>query len=152
MAELMTFCGTENLIFDASFTALVAGLRPQLPSIKRFICFGSEIPAFAVSYEDLVSGSSPEEPDVEISEEDPQYLNLTSGTTGLPKAYMLTQYNNAAAGPILTYMHDVTPNDVVMTVFPIYGRVGFAWSACALFAGARNVIHQFDLTKNPGGH
>jgi fatty-acyl-CoA synthase len=147
MAELMNFCGTENLIFDASFTALVEGLRPQLPAIKRFVSFGSEIPAFAVSYEDLVSQSSPEEPDVEIDEEDPQYLNLTSGTTGLPKAYMLSQYNNAGAGATMIYMHDVTPSDVVMTVFPIYGRVGFAWSACALFAGARNVIHQFDLSK-----
>jgi len=147
MADLMTFCDTENLIFDASFTKLVEDLRPKLPAVKRFVCYGAEIPAFAVSYEDLIGRSSPEEPDVEISEEDPQYLNLTSGTTGLPKAYMLSQYNNAGAGAILTYMHDVTANDVVMTVFPIFGRVGFAWSACSIFAGVRNVIHQFDLMK-----
>ncbi len=147
MAELMTFCDAENLIFDDAFTNLVRELRPKLPAVKRFICFGTEIPDFALSYEDLIRRSSLEEPDVEITEEDSQYLNLTSGTTGLPKAYMLSQYNNAAAGPTMVYMHDVTANDVVMTVFPIYGRVGFAWSACSIFAGARNVIHQFDLTK-----
>lgn len=147
MVELMGFCDTENLIFDASFTKVVEDLRPQLPKVKRFVCYGEEIPEFAVSYEDLILRSSPEEPDVEISEEDPQYLNLTSGTTGLPKAYMLSQYNNAGACPILTYMHDVTARDVVMTVFPIFGRVGFAWSAGSIYAGARNVIHQFDLMK-----
>lgn len=147
MVELMTFCDTENLIFDAAFAALVDGLRPKLPGVKRFVSFGEPVPDFAVSYEGLIQASPQTEPDVEISEEDPQYLNLTSGTTGLPKAYMLSQYNNAGAGAILTYMHDVTANDVVMTVFPIFGRVGFAWSACSIFAGARNVIHQFDLMK-----
>jgi fatty-acyl-CoA synthase len=147
MVELMTFCDTENLIFDAAFAALVDELRPKLPGVKRFVCFGEPLPDFAVSYEGLIQTSPQTEPDVEIREEDPQYLNLTSGTTGLPKAYMLSQYNNAGAGPILTFMHDVTANDVVMTVFPIFGRVGFAWSAGSIFAGARNVIHQFDLMK-----
>lgn len=147
MVELMTFCDTENLIFDAAFAALVDELRPKLPGVKRFVSFGEPVPDFAVSYEGLIQASPQTEPDVEISEEDPQYLNLTSGTTGLPKAYMLSQYNNAGAGPILTFMHDVTANDVVMTVFPIFGRVGFAWSAGSIFAGARNVIHQFDLMK-----
>jgi len=147
MVELMTFCDTKNLIFEAAFADLVNDLRPRLPGVKQYIAFGEPVPDFALSYEELIRTSPTTEPDVEIDEADPQYLNLTSGTTGLPKAYMLSQYNNAGAGAILTYMHDVTANDVVMTVFPIFGRVGFAWSACSIFAGARNVIHQFDMMK-----
>ena len=147
MVELMTFCDTKNLIFEAAFADLVNDMRPRLPGVKQYIAFGEPVPDFALSYEELIRTSPTTEPDVEIDEADPQYLNLTSGTTGLPKAYMLSQYNNAGAGAILTYMHDVTANDVVMTVFPIFGRVGFAWSACSIFAGARNVIHQFDMMK-----
>ena len=147
MIDLMTFCDMENLIFDPSFTDLVRELKSKLPAVKRYVCLGDEVPDFAVSFEDLIRKSSQEEPAVEITEDDPQYLNLTSGTTGLPKAYMLSQYNNAGAGPIMTYMHDVTANDVVLTVFPIFGRVGFAWSAGSIYTGARNVIHQFDLMK-----
>jgi len=147
MVELMTFCDTKNLIFEAAFADLVNDMRPRLPGVKQYIAFGEPVPDFALSYEELIRTSPTTEPDVEIDEADPQYLNLTSGTTGLPKAYMLSQYNNAGAGAILTYMHDITANDVVMTVFPIFGRVGFAWSACSIFAGARNVIHQFDMMK-----
>ncbi|MGD0277011.1 MAG: AMP-binding protein, partial [Syntrophales bacterium] len=115
--------------------------------MKRFVAMGDSIPDFATSYEELVGKSSKNEPDVEVSDEDPQYLNLTSGTTGLPKAYMLSQYNNCDAGPIFAYAFDMSPRDVIMTVFPIFGRVGYAWSATTLFTGARNVILQFDLNK-----
>ena len=118
MVELMTFCDTKNLIFEAAFADLVNDMRPRLPGVKQYIAFGEPVPDFALSYEELIRTSPTTEPDVEIDEADPQYLNLTSGTTGLPKAYMLSQYNNAGAGAILTYMHDVTANDVVMPSFP----------------------------------
>jgi len=145
IVELINFCDAENLIFDPSFSEIVSDIRQQLPGVKRYICMGSDIPDFATSYEELVAKSSVEEPDVEVSEEDSQYLNLTSGTTGIPKAYLLTHYNNAVAGPVMAAMHDVTYNDTILTVFPIYGRVGFAWSAMGVYTGARNVILQFDL-------
>ena len=145
IVELINFCDAENLIFDPSFSEIVSDIRQKLPGVKRYICMGNDIPDFATSYEELVAKSSVEEPDVEVSEEDSQYLNLTSGTTGLPKAYLLTHYNNAVAGPVMAAMHDVTYNDTILTVFPIYGRVGFAWSAMGVYTGARNVILQFDL-------
>lgn len=147
IVELINFCDAENLIFDPSFSEIVSDIRQKLPGIKRYICMGNDIPDFATSYEELVAQSSVEEPDVEVSEEDYQYLNLTSGTTGLPKAYLLTHYNNAVAGPVMAAMHDVTYDDTILTVFPIYGRVGFAWSAMGVYTGARNVILQFDLTR-----
>ncbi|MBN2284633.1 MAG: AMP-binding protein [Deltaproteobacteria bacterium] len=147
IVELVNFCDAENFIFDPTFSDQVAGMRAQMPKIKRFICMGDDVPDFADSYESIIAGASHEEPDVDISEEDYQYLNLTSGTTGLPKAYLLTHYNNAVAGPVMASMHDVTSDDVILTVFPIFGRVGFAWFGIGLYTGARNVILQFDLVK-----
>jgi len=147
IAELIRFCDTGSVIFDPSFSQTIADIREKTPRVKRWVCMGDDIPDFALSYEDLVSGSSDEEPDVEVFEDDYQYLNLTSGTTGHPKAYLLTHYNNAVACPVMAAMHDLTSNDVILTVFPIFGRVGFAWSGMGLFAGARNVIHQFDPAK-----
>jgi fatty-acyl-CoA synthase len=147
IVELVSFCDAENFIFDPSFSELVNDMRQKLPKVKRYLCMGDNVPDFAISYEELVAQSSVTEPDVEVSEEDYQYLNLTSGTTGLPKAYLLTHYNNAVAGPVMAYMHDVTYEDVTLTVFPIFGRVGFAWSGMGVYTGARNVILQFDLVK-----
>ncbi|MBN1636239.1 MAG: AMP-binding protein, partial [Deltaproteobacteria bacterium] len=144
IVELVSFCDTQNFIFDPSFSELVSDISKKLPKVKRYICMGEDIPGFAISYDELLAKSSVEEPDVEVFEDDYQYLNLTSGTTGLPKAYLLTNYNNAVAAPVIAHMHDVTRNDVILTVFPIFGRVGFAWCGIGLFTGARNVIHQFD--------
>ncbi|HSV97382.1 MAG TPA: AMP-binding protein [Spirochaetota bacterium] len=145
--ELINFCDARNIIFDPAFADTVNSMREKTPGLKRFVCMGDTVPAFALSYDKLVAESSRCEPDVDVCEEDQQYLNLTSGTTGLPKAYLLTHYNNAGAGPLMALAHDVSPSDVVLTVFPIFGRVGFAWCSMAFFCGARNVIHQFDLAK-----
>lgn len=145
--ELVNFCDAGSFIFDPSFVEQVNEMRSQLPGVKRYVSMGTEVPDYALSYEELIAGSSTEEPDVDVSEVDYQYLNLTSGTTGLPKAYLLTHYNNAVAGPVMAAMHDVTADDTILTVFPIFGRVGFAWAGMGIFTGARNVILQFDLLK-----
>jgi Acyl-CoA synthetases (AMP-forming)/AMP-acid ligases II len=38
---------------------------------------------------------------------------------------------------------DLTQHDVLMTVFPAFGRVGYAWIVAGLMFGARNVIMDF---------
>ncbi len=146
MIELMTHCGAEALLFDPCFSEVAGQIREALPNIAHFVGMGEDLPGFAVDYEELVRQSSPEEPNVDISEEDIQYLNLTSGTTGLPKGYFLTHYNNATAF-IMAMLHDVTREDVILTAFPIFGRVGFAWCGIGIYTGARNVIHQFQAQK-----
>jgi len=118
IVELVNFGEAETFIFDPSFSDIVGEMREKMSRVKRFICMGDEVPDFAISYEDLMSRSSQDEPDVEVSEEDNQYLNLTSGTTGLPKAYLLTHYNNAVAGPVMASMHDVTSDDTILTFSP----------------------------------
>ena len=146
MIELMAHCGAQALLFDPWFPEVAGQVREALPQIRHFVGMGETLPGFAVDYEALVGQSSAEEPDVEISEEDIQYLNLTSGTTGLPKGYFLTHYNNATAF-IMAMLHDVTRDDVILTAFPIFGRVGFAWCGIGMYTGARNVIHQFQAQK-----
>jgi fatty-acyl-CoA synthase len=146
MIELSSHCGAQALLFDPWFPEIAAQIREALPQIRLFVGMGEGLPGFAVGYEDLVARSSPEDPTVEISEEDIQYLNLTSGTTGLPKGYFLTHYNNAN-GLVMALLHDVTRRDVILTVFPIFGRVGFAWCVIGIFTGARNVIHPFQAQK-----
>ncbi len=146
MIELMAHCGARALLFDPWFPEVAAQVHETLPEVRHFVGMGENLPGFAVGYEELVGRSSPEEPSVPISEEDIQYLNLTSGTTGLPKGYFLTHYNNANAF-VMAMLHDLTRRDVILTAFPIFGRVGFAWCGIGMYVGARNVIHQFQAQK-----
>ena len=144
--ELMEHCDANSFIFDPTFADTASKVRDKLPMVKNFVGIESALP-FAIEYEKLIEDNSANEPKVEISEEDVQYFNLTSGTTGHPKMYALTHYNNVSAVIMIGMLHHLTQKDVVMTAFPIFGRVGFAWCLASLISGCRNVIHQFDLSE-----
>ncbi|WP_431197304.1 hypothetical protein, partial [Streptococcus pneumoniae] len=64
------------------------------------IRIGGEPSPATSGYEALLAGAPATAPGIEIEEADPFYFNLTSGTTGLPKSYVLTQYNNSTLGPM----------------------------------------------------
>ena len=59
---------------------------------------------------------------------------------------MLTHYNNCATGFIFPEF-DITRRDVVMTVFPIFGRVGFAWIIGSVLYGIPNVLANFEANE-----
>jgi fatty-acyl-CoA synthase len=143
MIEMMIECGAKAFLFDAPFFEAAKKVKAELPAITVFVGMG-DCPDFAVKYEELLAGSSIKEPTVEVFEEDYQYYNLTSGTTGLPKSYLLTHYNNATAVHQVIQMMNVTQDDVILTVFPMFGRVGFAWTIAGMYVGAKHVIHNFN--------
>lgn len=141
--ELVNHCEARAFVFGQAFNALVASIRPELPTVRHYVGVGDELPPDTLAYEDLATGYSTAEPAVEVHQDDPQYLNYTSGTTGLPKAYLLTHYNNAVAVPFQFDEYRVSPEDVVLTVFPMYGRVGFGWTMLSVLKGAKNVVLNF---------
>ena len=140
MLELIRSMGATGLIYEGKFAVIAEQAAATLKSVVQF---GGRKAGFALDYEALLSAASPDAPDVEIEEEDPYYFNLTSGTTGLPKAYLLTQYNNSTLYPMFQAF-DMTRRDVAMTVFPAFGRVGFAWIAASIFYGIPNVLTNFE--------
>ena len=142
IVALMSAMGAKAMLFETRFTAVAEKVRAELPQVKSFVAIGGAAPTWASEYEALLAESSSAEPDVEVEESDPYYYNLTSGTTGLPKAYVLTQYNNAFVGPMFEAF-DMTSHDVILTVFPAFGRVGFAWIAAGVLFGVRNVLMDF---------
>ena len=144
MIELMDHGEATAMIFDPWFGEIAAQIKTALPQVKTFVGMGESLPDFASDYEQLIADSSNQEPGIEIFEEDYQYMNLTSGTTGLPKSYLLTHYNNASAIPLFATALEITQRDVILTAFPAFGRVGFAWIFMGIYTGARNVIHQFN--------
>jgi len=147
IVQMMALTDVKVLIFEDTFGKVAEYVHQQMPGVKTYIGIGKEIPEFALDYEMLISNASPSEPKVEIQEEDDFYMNLTSGTTGLPKSYMLTHYNNAVAVSEMTMLFKLTEDDVALTVFPMFGRVGYAWMASSIFCGLKHVIMNFEPKK-----
>ncbi len=140
MLEMIRAMGACGLIYESKFAAVA---EQAAGSLRTVIQFGDAIAGATLGYETLLAAAPPHAPDIEIDEADPYYFNLTSGTTGLPKSYVLTQYNNSTIIPLFHAL-DMTRNDVAMTVFPAFGRVGFAWIAGSIFYGIPNVLTNFE--------
>ncbi len=143
--EIMTLMRDVNasaLLYERSYGDVAREVAAQLPKVRLEIGFG-EGEGPGQDYESLLSVASSAEPDVEVFTDDPYYYNLTSGTTGVPKCYLLSHYNNATLAN-MAISHDLSTRDVVMTVFPAYGRVGFAWLGMAVMYGIRNVLTNFE--------
>lgn len=143
LESLINALGAVALLCEARFGAVLGHLQEHCPALAHAIWIGDRPPDSCKRYEDLLSLSPPTEPEVDIDEQAPYYFNLTSGTTGLPKAYVLTQYSaSVLLGGIVS--QDVRSDDVSLVVFPAFGRVGFANLLLAITAGARSVMVNFD--------
>lgn len=146
VVALMKEVGAVALLFEAPYADTAAAVRKELPAVREQVAFGApdaadDLPAHA--YESLLATASDAEPQADVNEGDPYYFNLTSGTTGMPKCYVINHYNNATIFNMF-HVFEMSRDDVVLTVFPMYGRVGFAWAAASVLHGCRNAITNFN--------
>ncbi|MBL4622204.1 MAG: AMP-binding protein [Immundisolibacteraceae bacterium] len=142
--------GATGLLFETRFNDLVDQVRPASLGLRLLMGFGAEIPDYAIDYDQRLAQSEGSEPMLAVEQGEPFYFNLTSGTTGLPKSYVLNHQSNLTGSQSMAEGHDLTEQDTVLTVFPAFGRVGFAWIAGAIFAGTRNVLLNFSAPEALG--
>lgn len=138
--SLLTAMGASALIFEDRFLAVA---QQAAPLLRVLIQVGGEPGGGVLDYEAALADASPQAPAVEVDEADPFYFNLTSGTTGLPKSYLLTQYNNSTIAPMFLAF-EMGRRDVALTVFPAFGRVGFGWIVGSMIFGNLNVLVNFE--------
>lgn len=145
MVALMLDIGAVALVYERRFAAVADQAGDAIPRLALRVGFG-EGEGPGKDYEALLAGAGEHEPGIEVNEHDPYYFNLTSGTTGLPKCYAISHYNNATLFN-MAHAFDLSGRDVVLTVFPMFGRVGFCWMAFSVMYGIRNVLMNFDAAQ-----
>lgn len=111
-------------IFGEEFIERIEAVRSELKDlVKLWIFTGpSDLrPDWAVQYETFIeseSGSHP--PEVALDTEDDAALYFTSGTTGTPKAVLLTHKNLEHACEVEQAHHGQTHEDIFLCIPPLY--------------------------------
>ena len=89
------------LIYQARYSAHVEEMRPQLETVKHFLCIseGGDIPSYGSNFYQAISSQPTTDPAVEVNEEDVISIYYTGGTTGVPKGCL-----HASKNRVYTYL------------------------------------------------
>ena len=90
-------CGTDILLVDDAFAAMLPTLRAQVPNLRAVVfCGDGDRPSDTVDYEELVATTEPVV-DAMRGGSDLYGVFYTGGTTGRPKGVMLSHDNLMAS-------------------------------------------------------
>ena len=90
IAYCLDLADVEALVFGPEFTGRIEPLldaEGRLGRTHTLFFVGSEVPAFAESYRELVNYCAPSAPPVVLEEDDHAAIYFSSGTTGSPRPY-----------------------------------------------------------------
>ena len=151
IAAVLSDAEPSILIVQERFIQIAKGILSSIPSVQKIIYFGSpeKRPEGWFDYEELIEHSSPAEVGVDVFEDDIAMLMYTSGTTGLPKGVMQTHGNFYHAGRVCSKNNDLTMDDRVFIVCPMYHITahytffGSIYTACPAYIFSRWDIDLF---------
>ena len=108
------------LVFGPEFTERVESVFMDLPMLKNRFFVGKDVPAFADSYDEMVTYCSSIAPAVEYDENDDAAIYFSSGTTGFPKAILHRHAALVASCQTEQNHHGQTRDDVFLCIPPLY--------------------------------
>ncbi len=114
-------CEVKALLTEGMFLRAVEPVREQLQTLQSIVLMDGQSPDTSYQrYEDLVRDSSSANPDVSINAEDDAVFVYTSGTTGIPKAAVLSHGNFVANVGSCQRHLSLVPDDRFLLVLPMF--------------------------------
>lgn len=137
--NILSHAKAKTLIYESRFENIVNNIKLNIDKIIIDEDKGG------IGYENIVSSDDNEEPGIDINDDTPLTLGFTSGTTGMPKTYLRTHYENLLNHLQYAINFDMTYWDVTLTAVP--PLTGFSWVCGSMITGATTVIMDFDPQK-----
>jgi len=120
---------------------------PGLPQLKQIVLLRGELPDWAISWREMIKGGATvkatevEQIAASQAPADPINIQYTSGTTGLPKATMLSHRNLLMNAFYVGQRQRLTAADRICVPVPFYHCFGCVLgSLCSLVYGAAMII------------
>ncbi len=113
----------KALIFGEEFIERIDAIKPDLDAhVRHYVFVGPRglTPDYAEAFEDFIADTDTTAPGIELHLEDEAALYFTSGTTGTPKATLLTHRNLDFACYVENRHHEQTHTDNFLCIPPLY--------------------------------
>ena len=132
--------GAKALVVEPAFDAIVAPLTAALPDVQ--VVGLADYAPNGLSLDALVAGAGEGGGTDKVDTSAPLLIVYTSGTTGHPKGAVLRQEALIANAAMSQHMHDMTAQDHVLTVLPLFHVGGLnIQTTPALHLGATVTLH-----------
>ena len=128
------------LVFGPEFTERIETIKDNIPTVRFKFFVGKDCPDFAESYNRLTTYCSDTAPDVYVTDEDDGAIYFSSGTTGFPKAILLSHEALVHAARTEQAHHGQTRDDVFLCIPPLYHTGAKMHWMGSLLVGAKSVI------------
>lgn len=142
IAAVLADAEPSILFVQDQFVEVAQNLKDSVPSIRQIVYFGDpkKKPKGWYDYEELIKNASPADQTTPVFEDDVAMLMYTSGTTGLPKGVMQTHGNFYHAGRACSRNNNLTMDDHVFVVCPMYHITAHYTFFGSLYASAPSFI------------
>lgn len=132
----------EVLVLEAQFAALVRDVLPELNKSPVLILLDQTSELEDATYiDEFVRGFSGELPSNPPDESDGLAITLTGGTTGFPKAVLVSHRARCASAVSAAEEFGLDESDIVVASTPLFHTAGlFVWFATAVLQGTTIVF------------
>ena len=140
LAYVLNKVDAEVLLLDAAVADLVRSSLQKIEKPPRLITLDRAVDD-AEHLDDFVRDSTTDAPDYEPDESDPLAITMTGGTTGFPKAVLVSHRARCASAIAAAAEFGLTEGDIVAATTPLFHTAGlFVWFATAVMLGATVVL------------
>lgn len=141
MAYMINDCGALVVYADAEYAAAFAGIRDDIPAVRRVLVFDGDSLHGQVSVEEELAAASEAEPLVDMAGT-AGTMTYTSGTTGRPKGALRTGFGDPGLQQTMVTMIGYRPDDVYLTTGPLYHAAQGAFLGIATSLGNTVVLQR----------
>jgi long-chain acyl-CoA synthetase len=136
---LIRYSEADTLFVGPELLDAVESLKGRLSRVKCFVLLEGSAPGMT-AYHELLQGESSDEPNVEVTKDDPVIIFYTSGTTGLPRGALYTHARKLDNTKIKALEMGTKPGDRHLMVLPFFHIGGDSHLWPFFLAGGCNVI------------
>lgn len=128
------------LVYGPEFKERIDQISGRLTSVESLVFVGDDCPSKAEGYSELLAVACPDNPGIEINDNDDAALYFSSGTTGTPKPIILTHANLVSACITENRHHLQSHDDNFLCLPPLYHTGAKMHWFGNLIVGAKAVI------------